>query len=314
MNTNTARTEPSVTRDPETACAATVQAVSDYLRRTTVLPAQCVRPARFGAIARILGRSVSGLDAASLEVITDVFLFIFAVDDLVDEGGLAYDEIALRLGQYKLCAELVYCPEVAFDPIAACLVSISRRLRAATLGDALWTEWVRRVHDLLDAMLDEQSAADQLRAEGVTPTLDEYLESGRHSVGIALMSMTAWVVFGESAVVLRLARLVAAERRLSLACRLANDLRTHARELAEGTLNALTIVGVAGAPTLRRRIAHELDAGRAMLGDEPASVARSARFLEGFAAAVVALYATRDFHTPEMSALKSGTFAAVAGR
>lgn len=276
------------------------EAIQSYLRRGASLPAALVRPARFAAISRIMAAAGPDLPRRDQELLADVFLFIFALDDLIDEGGLSDEEVELRLDQYRACAALAPRPEIAFDPVARCLRGLAERLRRARLGAALFPAWVRRVEDMLEGMRFERRVAAALRAGAPAPTLERYLEHGRHSVAIAFFAMSAWMLIGEAAAPGALPLLERAERHLSLAARLANDLRSHERELGEGAINALSIVGPDGAGALRARAQEELAAGRAVLAGGAAAragVARSAAYLEGFAAAVVDLYETRDFHT-----------------
>lgn len=278
-------------------------AIMAYLGRSCALPAVLVRPARFTAISFILAGAGPSMSDEDLAVLADVVLFIFAVDDLVDESDLSIEDVSFRLGQYAACAAGEEPPEVAMDPIASLLRSISSRLRRGPLAASLWSQWTSRVRDMLAAMVEERRLSAALAAGAEPPGLASYLEIARDTVGIAVVVMAAWLLLGEPAMADGWLDLHEAERHLSLAARLANDLRTHEREREEGAVNAVVIVGLAGVEGLRRRLATELAAGRSILARRRAGTDRSARFLERSVSSVVSLYEEHDFHTiPEMLA------------
>lgn len=53
-----------------------------------------------------------------------------AIAALATDGGITEEERALRLAQYAASAAGVWCPEVAFDPVATSLRRIAADLSA----------------------------------------------------------------------------------------------------------------------------------------------------------------------------------------
>ncbi len=284
---------PFEAEDPVTRANAAILA---HLHTTSPLPPSLVRPARFPALALMIARSGPWLPPADLAVLADLVLFIFAVDDLADEGDLPIDELAHRFEQYAACLAGLECPELCFDPIARTASSIAARLAAAPLGTALFAAWSTRASEFLSSMITEKQLSSAL-ASGQALDLETYLDAGRHTVGVAMVSTAAWILIGEPAMATGFRALRAAERHLSCAARLANDLRSQEREREEGSANAVFVVGPGGEPALRRMLAEELALGRTRLSLRPRGTDLSAAFLDGFVAFVISLYATHDFHT-----------------
>lgn len=285
-----------IAREAEDPVLRANAAILAHLYTASPLPPELVRPARFPALALMIARSGPWLPAADLAVLADVVLFIFAADDLADEGDLSDDDLAHRFEQYAACLAGRECPELRYDPIARAASSIAARLAEAPLGAALWPAWSARVSEFLGSMITEKQLSAALAAARPVD-LDTYLEAGRHTVGVAMVSTAAWMLIGEPAAASAFPSLRAAERHLSCAARLANDLRSQERERDEGSANAVFVVGPGGEPLLRRMLADELALGRAHLARRPPGTDRSARFLGSFVDFVISLYATHDFHT-----------------
>jgi hypothetical protein len=271
-------------------------AILTHLHTTCPLPPELVRPARFPALALMIARSGPWLPAADLAVLADIVLFIFAADDLADEGDLPLEDLAHRLDQYAACLAGHDCPELRYDPIARLASSIAARLAAAPLGAALWDAWSARASEFLASMITEKLLSAAL-ASGRSVDLETYLDAGRQTVGVAVVSTAAWMLIGEPAMASAFPELRTAERHLSCAARLANDLRSQEREREEGSANAVFVVGPGGDAFLRRMLAEELALGRSQLSRRPAGADRSAAFLSQFVDFVISLYATHDFHT-----------------
>lgn len=269
----------------------------DYLHRTTILPAQWLRPARSDAISRMVGTAGSGMKPAELELIADACLLVFAIDDLFDEGELASEELALRGERYIRCGAGIDDQDAGDDPLASGLSSIARRLRHGPHAEALWPLWATRVRELIEAMLAEHQRSYLMSNGGSMPDIATYLSDGRHSIGVGLVTTAAMLLIDEPGVRDGAAALRAAEEHLSIAARLANDLRSHERERAQGKLTSISILGADNVAAIRRRLHAELAAGRKMIANRPAGTDRSAGFLRRFASFIVRIYKTQEFHT-----------------
>jgi len=232
-----------------------------------------------------------GLSMRVHAIIADAGLVLFAIDDLLDERALTLDDTALRIAQYTAVARGEDCPEVAFDPIARAIKDLRRRLAMTDLRGDLLDAWSEAMGRMLTGMGAELPGADDL----ASTDLDSYLATARDSVGVEWIALTAWIATCASVTRDRLPALRRAERELSTAVRLANDLRTEARERREGRINAVTLVGDEGREALRARCHRALADGREILRREGVEGTEQGRFLERFAAAIVEMYDTRDF-------------------
>jgi len=278
--------------------ARTAATMHTYLERSIALPAALMRHARLPSISLLLGTAGPGMAHEDLAVVGDFINFIFAVDDLVDEGDLDLGEIEERLACYAACAAGESRPQVALDPMALYLCSLAERLRRAPLGSVLWPLWTQRIHEMLGAMVAERRASEVFPSSGELPDLERYLATGRHSIGVAASVMIAWMLLGETGID---AALLAAEEALSRAVRIANDLRSDERERDEGKVNAVVIAGEHGKAGLRHRMSVELERGHALLAGSRNT--RSADFLGRFASFMVDLYSKHDFHSSPSAAM-----------
>lgn len=266
-----------------------------YLQSTSILPASLIRRDRSEAISRMIGTSGPWMNRAELELLADACLFVFAIDDVIDEGHLPLEDLEVRIAQYIKRGSGEPTPEVASDPLSICLGSITDRLRATPLATELWPLWTVRVREMLEAMLAERRRSNAMQASGTKPAPDSYLADGRHSIGVGLVTTAAALLISEPGLIEGAAALRVAEEHFSLAARLANDLRSHEREQLEGKLNLLTLLGDGCEEATRRRIEIELALGRRIIRERPPGTRRTAYFLERFASFLVDLYAIQDF-------------------
>lgn len=281
---HTARTASSARPSTET------RHVFRHVAASKILPSSLVRHDRSQAIAAIVSHAGVGLSMRVLALVADAGLVLFAIDDLLDDGALTLDDAALRIEQYTAVARGEFCPEVAFDPIALAITDLRRRLAMTDLRGDLLAAWADAMGRMLAGMGAELPGACDPAAD-----LEAYLATARDSIGVEWITLTAWIATSASATRVQLPALRRAERDLSTAVRLANDLRTEARERREGRVNAVTLVGDDGRADLRERCDRALADGRETLRREGVEGTDPGRFLERFAAAIVAMYDTRDF-------------------
>lgn len=262
-----------------------------HVAASKILPSELVRQDRSQAIAAIVSHAGVGLSMRVLALVADAGLVLFAIDDLLDDGALTRDESALRIAQYTAVARGEGCPEVAFDPIARAITDLRRRLAMTDLRGDLLAAWADAMARMLAGMGAELPGARDLAADD----LEGYLATARDSIGVEWVTLTAWIATSASETRAHLPALRRAERDLSTAVRLANDLRSCDRERREGRVNAVTLVGDDGRADLRARCDRALADGRETLRREGAEGTDPGRFLARFAAAIVAMYDTRDF-------------------
>ena len=75
-----------------------------------------------------------------------------ASEALALEVDIPVEDIAARFAEYAECAAGIYCPEVAFDPIALRLRAIAMRIRTTGAG----TAWTTLVCEALEAILRQR--------------------------------------------------------------------------------------------------------------------------------------------------------------
>lgn len=248
-------------------------------------------------MAQMMVAMAPQLSTAELAVVVEVGLAIFAFDDLVDEADLDVSELALRAEQLAECASGGDCPEVAFDPLANMVRGIAARLRAAPLGQALGPQWSRAFSASLRAMVQQRRFAERLQAGGEL-SLTEHCAVGSASYGLAAVATATWMFLGDASVSSHLATLDAAEFQFALAARLANDLRSEARESDGRSCNVLFLQDAPSRDEVRAMITRSLTAGRELLGTLPPAAQRTAGLLERLAVAIVGLYSKGDFGEP----------------
>jgi len=256
-----------------------------------ILPATMVRAGRSQAIAAIVAHAGAGLSLRVLSLVADAGLVLFAIDDLLDDAGLDFEEGSLRIEQYAAVARGEHLPEVAFDPIARALGDLRRRLAATNPEGDLLVAWADAMGRMLAAMGTELCGAPRHAAT----TLPRYLEHGRDSIGVEMIAFTAWIATHADSTRALLPGLREAERSFSTAVRLANDLRSCERERTEGRVNAVTLVGDEGRASLHALCDQALADGHDALVRAGLTATAQGRFLERFATAIVSMYVTRDF-------------------
>ena len=283
------RTAPSAaSARPSTPVAA--RTVLARVATSQILPPTLVRAGRSQAIAAVVAHAGKGLPMRVLSLVADAGLVLFAIDDLLDDAGLSADDGALRIAQYAAVARGEGCPEVAFDPIAQAIADLRRRIAVSDRGGDLVDAWADAMGRMLAGMGAELPGSDVSAS-----SLHGYLEGARDSIGVEMIALTAWIATDAAATRQALPALRRAERCFSTAVRLANDLRTCERERAEGRVNAVTLVGEAGRPRLQSLRDGALADGQRALAEAALADAPQGRFLARFAAAIVSMYATRDF-------------------
>jgi hypothetical protein len=127
------------------------------------------------------------------------------------------------------------------DPLQVSLAEIRDQVHAGPSGEAVHDRWRQAVTESLLGTAFERHAADDVARGAEPPPLAEYLRHATGSIGLAMMVTAAWSAMDDPALPDRLPELRGPLDDASMAVRLANDLRGHAREQAEGTIDALAL-------------------------------------------------------------------------
>jgi len=177
--------------------------------------------------------SLSGLYAAA-----QTLLWIFAIDTYTDgpeHGPDVRDEIA------RLHAVAHGGGGTDEDVLTQALGEIRDSVAGLRWGAVLESRWQRAADDNLTGSLFEFEAAQDVSRGLPAPALPDYLMQASGSIALSLVAIALWADMPDPGLPDLLEVLDPVLADASLALRLSNDLRGHAREQAEGTLDALTL-------------------------------------------------------------------------
>jgi hypothetical protein len=279
----------------------------------------------FLAIARSFGRTSKSFPTAAMladhvmrdvevgvEGVEDVFLWILFVlviddqtDDEIDPAALGPEGIAPYLRSVMAAARGPLADGA--DGPTRFLHALTTRLRARPA----FAVYERLYLDTLSAMLDAMRAEFDQRDRGAPETLESYLEVAVRSVGIDPLLAVALIATGDASLRERQDRVRALSAMVSVISRLANDIRSYERELAEGKIGALQLAArKLGIPPERMHVADQREVLRVLMASirlELCDLRDSLRYLDdargGFssclvntAVAIIRLYERADFH------------------
>jgi len=239
-------------------------------------------------------------------------LWIFALDDVFDEEQLPETELLRRAERYQAIARGSSAAP-AGDTLAAALDGVRDELAGFALFESLAEDWATSLCQTIQGMIHEYHWRQRYLAEGASalPGYAAYVENGRYSIGIPPHDWAAVITTGDASAVDCRPHLHAMDRIAGTCVRLANDLRSYEKELAEGNINSLVILAHAlqeqgldasqahlrAQAQVREDIVRGLDSlARLQLergtssGYPEAGIADIARFCCGF-------YAAHDYHT-----------------
>ena len=224
-----------------------------------------MRPVRVPQICLTLAVPDPYCDVAALQPAVRLVAWIFAVDDLTDEGNVSPDEVWARLERCLQRLESAQAPGEAEDPLYQGLWEIREDVARLPLFSALRKDWERSLRQLVDSMRREHQWSTRYREfpEQPLPTYSEYVENGRCSVGVLPIFLSAFMAVGKPEMLARLPALFVLEQQAASCIRLANDLRSYEKEMAEGKLNSIVLVrrelaqreGLSEAAALERAVA-----------------------------------------------------------
>jgi hypothetical protein len=276
-----------------------------------------IRPARIRPLRQTLAMIAPTLPAADLALLSALNLWIFAIDDLFDEGGLTVREVDRRCAGFRA---VLRDPGTPTSPgsLDRALADVTGALGERQLHESLGRYWRAAMCATLDGMRREhrwriRHLASRRRW---VPAADEYRRCGRASVGAAPHVWGLLMLLDDPSVGRELPGFRRLIRAAALCVRLANDLRSHDREVAEGGVNAVLIAERALLPAgarpdearrcavrqvqaeLRRhlhRIAWTATTVRTDTGAPEAAILATAQVSAAF-------YARTDFHLPPSGA------------
>ncbi|MET0401847.1 MAG: terpene synthase family protein [Cystobacter sp.] len=287
----------------------------------THAPEKIMRGARARQLCLTLAAAAPFLEVRELLPATCMGTWMFVVDELTDEHALISSPLWDGLCRFPALfdappsAELL--AEPTLGPLAEALGDIQEQLRGRSLFAAVRPELALSVGDVLKGMAAEElwSTRYQDPSRPPLPGLEEYLEQGAlQTTGVFPVIVSLLGALEDDSIERHLPRLLEMGRQAAICVRLANDLRTYEKELAQGKLNALGLVqregmareGLGEAEALERArlgVQARLDAAvaRCMSLGAPENAERTTtrhaeRFISNLVAFVCDFYTHHDYH------------------
>lgn len=228
--------------DHPRAILALSQKVSHGLSRfATRYPA--MRHTRIPPLALSVAAAAPFSPEKALLSTAKISLWVFALDDLIDEELAPAAEILSRTRQYN---RLILQGKVraSDDQLLGALAELLQDHASYPLFQSLDDSWREALVGTIDGMLVEQRWLQQFRRIGAAafPSYQEYLANGRFSIGGPPHIWSTLVTIGDASTPWHLGHLRQMEELASTCIRLANDLQSHSRESADGKFNSFDIL------------------------------------------------------------------------
>jgi hypothetical protein len=240
------------------------------------------RPSVTAACALVSTVAMPNLAVAELGLLTRWWLWIFGVDDVFDDGAVPDEWVD------DWTRRFVRDLPADDDPLLAAFGSIHDDLRRYPLYPPLARRWRAGMAEIVRGMLRERRWSGA-RTPAEQPSYAAYLDNAMTTIAVRPYTVTAAILAGEPAAAERFDALDPVIRTAARCFRLANDLRSAAREREEGTLNAVSL--------LQRGFAAR------GFGDEAAEQAARRQLRETCAADLAYLDAARHTAPPALATL-----------
>lgn len=202
-----------------------------------------IRRVRVWPVSLSVAAAAPFASVAALISITRMSLWVFTIDDLFDEEMVPAAELRRRATRYRDILAGMRVDRQERDTLALALQDIYDDLSRYQLFPALHDLWAEALTGTIEAMLREHEWRALYRTNGISelPSYEVYLSQGLYSIGGPPHIWTTLVALDDVSVLNRLQALKELERTVSICLRLANDLASYPKEIAEGKINALVI-------------------------------------------------------------------------
>lgn len=204
-----------------------------------------INPVRLPTTALTLAAAAPDWDPASLQLLIKMTLWIFSVDDAIDEEQISNGVLNRKLSAWRtVLRDPLRSHRRASDEHAAILTEIGCSFTESPLFKPLHAHWRRNFERMFTGMLFERETGLRVRAAGpaALPSYSAYLEHALYSIGVPCFATSACLLRAEPGTLAQWPLFVAMEREAGRALRLANDLRTWQKEAREHNLNVLMIL------------------------------------------------------------------------
>jgi hypothetical protein len=282
--------------------------------------ATLIQPVRVPQISLTLAASAPFLSARELLPTACLFLWLFAVDDLCDcpseEPVPSPAQPWARLAHAVSVLDTPGSLSLGEDPLLLAMRDIRDGLAPLPLFAALRPSLVSAIQDFVQGARREMEWSLLYRQvpPSPSPSIEEYLEKAAcATTGTLPVYLGVLMALPDETIPPRLPHFVGLGHEAAISIRLANDLRSYEKELAEGKLNALTLLqrqfmsqqGLTPAAALERSRsdiqAHLLDAMERCIqlgSGEGAARSRPTQTIVNVVAFACEFYAHHDFHHP----------------
>jgi Terpene synthase family 2, C-terminal metal binding len=173
-----------------------------------------------------------------------VSLWVFTIDDIFDEERVPESEMVKRADRYRALAH-GKSVDIAEDSLATALQEIRQDLTRYPLFASLGDEWANSLCGTIDGMMREYQWRAMMRQDPAAPmpSYEEYIANGLYSIGGPPHIWAELITINDASTPDHIERLRPMERIASTCIRLANDLQSYRKEVAEGNINALVLLG-----------------------------------------------------------------------
>ncbi len=204
-----------------------------------------IRRTRVWPLSLSVAAAAPFASVAALVTMARMNLWVFTIDDLFDEEIVPFPELQRRVARYKdILAGGRVEPKRERDTLMGALEDIRDDLSTYALFPSFQPHWARAVSGTMESMLREHEWRLLYRnGDGnyALPSYDTYLDDALYSIGGPPHVWTALIAIGDTSAQQYLDRLREMERTASICIRLANDLQSHQKEVAEGKINSVII-------------------------------------------------------------------------
>lgn len=283
-------------------------------RRLTQSPYKSqIRTHRIIPIAFVVSGVAPFCDVESLTVVVEFGLFLFSLDDIIDENLMDKKDLFTCIHNYRDIIHGNLLKKKSHDELANFLNDIFKNLSQHKIFMRLRPEWTYSLSKIIDSMLKEYHWKLRFKEKGpeTLPSYSDYIETSRYSVGVPAYIFTMLDIIDDESILENLSYLHKMENLSSTIVRLANDLKSAEKETKEKKINSLTILsfhlqkkGLPAESTLSKAkeivehdIAQRLDELRLLQLNKHTKSGLAEKIITDFAVFICEFYKNYDFHT-----------------
>jgi Terpene synthase family 2, C-terminal metal binding len=211
-------------------------------------PTMRERTKRVPQICLTLAAADPRCDVNAMQPCARLVAWVFAVDDLLDEGKVPLDQVAAFRKQCIMALEDKEGADRNEEWVPLCQALREIRDDLVKLPGSRFSEfqgdWVLSIEQMLEAMENELRWSQHMRSlpDVPLPGYATYVENGHRSISVSPVFLGALMAMDKKDVPALSTRLRELEKKAATCVRLANDLRSYEKEVAEGKLNSLTVL------------------------------------------------------------------------